>query len=357
MATKSTAALRSGFRALLRSNEEAIINKLLRNEERYKFGNGWKKPDWQQKLQSDLPHHVAKGDARDVVILGNMAMYHGWSTAPDGASRWVPTTHSLPTPPVGTGREYWVVINERVSKLHYAYELDMDENHDEQTYTGWMDDKSDFAYVEPDMLYPYHGALPTHWMEVEPTPALPVDVRNAIAYNRPEPKFGVGETVKVEVFSAKDSAVSLGKHAAHIEKRIWLGRAQGWAYEPDFLYKHGADGVEWEESQVIAEQHIQALTDDEHDAFVMSAHALAPTESVTQTQAARLYRDGQSVRVNLYGNKETTTAKVASAKVAINGEWLYKLHFYDAKYVELGGPSGPYYPESRVSTFGIPEYL
>lgn len=273
---KSHAALRTEFRNLLRNNEEAIIKKLMANERKYNFGMGWKVPNWREKLQADVVHHTAKGDARDVVILGNFAMYHGWSTASPTA--WVPTAHSYPTPPVGDTREYWVALPDgTVGELWYAYKFEMDENFEEEgTYTGWMSDRNSHGEPHPEDggLWAYVGPKPTHWREKEPTPTAPVDA--ATANTRPEPKYSVGDVVYVDMRSETPPYNFIGYHAARIVKRIWGGEGYGWFYKPEFLYKNGADAIEFMMGFDYAEARVRALTDDERDAYAMSAHALAP---------------------------------------------------------------------------------
>jgi hypothetical protein len=82
--TKKKRQLKKAFKRMLRGQESIILDKLMHNEDKYSFGWGWRDDDWQEKLWRDLPHHVTKGDPRDVAIYAAFCMYHGWRTAPVG---------------------------------------------------------------------------------------------------------------------------------------------------------------------------------------------------------------------------------------------------------------------------------
>lgn len=167
-------AIKKEFQGLLKKFSSAMLAKLMRNEERYNFGRDWALPNWEQKLQADLPHHVRKGDARDVGIYAFFAWYHKWRTGIPGASKWVETaTGNTPWPPVGVAREYWAARGSEVVSLWYGHRVDMSENainEEDFYYTGWMEAGSD------DLLHPLaarDAANITHFMDKEPAPAAP----------------------------------------------------------------------------------------------------------------------------------------------------------------------------------------
>jgi hypothetical protein len=81
--TRKQRQQKKGFKQLLRQMEPVIIAKLQANEKKHQFGETWRVPDWKASLHRQIPEHVRKGDPRDLVILGLMAMFHGWSTAPE----------------------------------------------------------------------------------------------------------------------------------------------------------------------------------------------------------------------------------------------------------------------------------
>lgn len=256
---KSRAALKSEFRGHLNRFRDELIKKLLRNEQRYQFGNGWKRPNWEQKLQSDLPHHVAKGDARDVGILSFVAWYHGWSTAT--ASRWVATSHSYPTPHVGTSREYWVVINSSVYPLEYAYNLAME--HEGETYTGWMERER--HALNDSTLRVYSGPKPTHWMERESAPLPPSDVD--------APLYHLGMLAMVEVDGENGPA---GRYPATI-----IHREHGGPFR--FLYRVAftpqyAPEQEAKMGYSYPEARIARITDEEMEQLFPMDKPTAPID-------------------------------------------------------------------------------
>lgn len=79
--SKKERLLKKQFKTVLARFNKKLVHKLLANERKYKFGNGWRLPDWEEKLQAGLVAHVAKGDPRDVAIYALFADYHGWPTA------------------------------------------------------------------------------------------------------------------------------------------------------------------------------------------------------------------------------------------------------------------------------------
>lgn len=79
--TSEEAELEREFKDLLEKFSAVLVEKLMANERKYKFGDSWKIPDWEEQLQRDLLHHIQKGDPRDTAIYSLFAWYHGWSTA------------------------------------------------------------------------------------------------------------------------------------------------------------------------------------------------------------------------------------------------------------------------------------
>lgn len=80
--------LRDDFREILCRFNKVLLDKLLANERKYKFGYSWQESDWEEQLQRDLVAHVEKGDPRDVAIFGLFAWHHGWRTAPEQEADW-----------------------------------------------------------------------------------------------------------------------------------------------------------------------------------------------------------------------------------------------------------------------------
>lgn len=70
------------FKRLVGTFGQALVQKLMANEAKYKFGDGWKAKDWEAQLQRGLAQHTLKGDPRDTAIYSLFAWYHGWRTAP-----------------------------------------------------------------------------------------------------------------------------------------------------------------------------------------------------------------------------------------------------------------------------------
>lgn len=69
------------FEIILEGFSRILVAKLMQNEQKHKFGFSWKKSDWKEQLQRDLPEHVEKGDPRDVAIYAMFAWFHNWPTA------------------------------------------------------------------------------------------------------------------------------------------------------------------------------------------------------------------------------------------------------------------------------------
>lgn len=80
--------LRDDFRALLCRFNTALLDKLLANERKYKFGYGWQESNWEEELQRDLIKHIEKGDPRDVAIYSLFAWHHQWRTTPQEEADW-----------------------------------------------------------------------------------------------------------------------------------------------------------------------------------------------------------------------------------------------------------------------------
>lgn len=79
--TKKERKRKKEFKRLLTKFSFVLLEKLLANERKYRFGDSWKVPNWESQLQRDLLHHVQKGDPRDTAIFSLFAWYHGWPTA------------------------------------------------------------------------------------------------------------------------------------------------------------------------------------------------------------------------------------------------------------------------------------
>ncbi|QHV99249.1 hypothetical protein [Spirosoma endbachense] len=76
------ADLRDEFRHLLNGFMRALLEKLIANERKYKFGWAWQESDWEEQLQRDLVKHIEKGDPRDTAIFSLFAWHHQWRTGP-----------------------------------------------------------------------------------------------------------------------------------------------------------------------------------------------------------------------------------------------------------------------------------
>lgn len=74
--------LRDEFRFQLNRFNRVLLDKLLANERKYKFGWAWQVPDWEEQLQQDLLKHIEKGDPRDTAIFSLFAWYHEWKVGP-----------------------------------------------------------------------------------------------------------------------------------------------------------------------------------------------------------------------------------------------------------------------------------
>ncbi len=83
--TKKERLRKKKFALLLRKFSDKLLKKLLANERKYRFGDGWRSPNWRAQLQAGLLSHVAKGDPRDVAIYALFADFHGWPTAEPAA--------------------------------------------------------------------------------------------------------------------------------------------------------------------------------------------------------------------------------------------------------------------------------
>lgn len=58
----------------------ALARKLYAAQEKYKYGNEWKNPDWELECRVSLQEHIAKGDPLDVAAYCAFMWYHNWPT-------------------------------------------------------------------------------------------------------------------------------------------------------------------------------------------------------------------------------------------------------------------------------------
>jgi len=311
---KSHAARRTEFRAMLRRNEPAILNKLMRNERRYQFGDGWKVPDWREKLQSDIVHHTAKGDARDVVILGNFAMYHGWATAAPTPTNWVSTSHSLPTPPVGIARRYWVAFaNGYVSELYYCYQVESNG----APYTGWGEDL--------DSLHVYNGELPSYWAEQLPKPGPPVLSGSVVM----DVSFAVEEVTQRKLNDDALNELYLATIAEQVKRPavdIEALKSLVSKLNPGTMPIALADAVaaEYRNADAVA-QYLAGKSPEEVAAYKADGIQQNLWAESNATTAAREYEDGEPVWIitNFLNNATGIYPAVVQRGEVKRGRWAY----------------------------------
>ncbi|MGE9312868.1 hypothetical protein ACLOAU_14565 [Niabella sp. CJ426] len=65
---------------LLKHCFEELRLKMIKNQEKYGYGNEWLTEEWEQECRDNMMEHIQKGDPRDVAIYALFMMYRGWST-------------------------------------------------------------------------------------------------------------------------------------------------------------------------------------------------------------------------------------------------------------------------------------
>lgn len=66
---------------------EVAYYKMLRASVKHGYPrDGWLGDDWEERWRAMVREHVEKGDPRDLITLGMIGWFHGWSSAEPGGS-------------------------------------------------------------------------------------------------------------------------------------------------------------------------------------------------------------------------------------------------------------------------------
>ena len=66
---------------------DTLLANLRAAEDKYGYGDAWRREGWRAQLLKDIRDHLAKGDPRDVAAYCAFAHWHGWSVAPEEPGR------------------------------------------------------------------------------------------------------------------------------------------------------------------------------------------------------------------------------------------------------------------------------
>jgi hypothetical protein len=65
---------------LVRDFSEALMQKLLKAQDKYKYTDDWSFPGWMDECRSDMMEHIEKGDPLDVAAYTAFLWFHGEPT-------------------------------------------------------------------------------------------------------------------------------------------------------------------------------------------------------------------------------------------------------------------------------------